>query len=241
MAVALSVVVPALNEEKNIRACLKSLSCQTVERERYELVVSDSFSSDNTVEIAKELADKVVEHPAKGAGAARNFGVKHSTAEKIAFIDADSVAKKTFVEGALELLDQYIAGTGPIESLEKDSWLVNAFYTWWSFQDWATTKLGFPIFPGFNIAVQKKYFWRSGGFGKRDYTCEDIDLGLKLRRLGRVGYNHKMVVLTSSRRVREGAYIPYILNAWNFVLFHKSRKWAEHRKPEEMLHKKMEK
>jgi glycosyltransferase involved in cell wall biosynthesis len=227
-----SIVVPALNEEKMIGKCLEALCNQSVDRDRYEIIVSDSYSVDKTVEIAEQYADKIVEEHSKGAGAARNFGVRHAKAEKIGFIDADSIAGPRWVEGIIESLDQGIASTGPIESIEKDSKGAEIFYKWWSFQSRLTIKLGFPIFPGFNIGVRKNEFWLAGGFGEHDYTCEDIDVGLKLRKLGRIIFNKKMVVRTSNRRVKSGGYISYILNAWNFVLFRKSRTWAEHRGPD---------
>ncbi|HIH26704.1 MAG TPA: glycosyltransferase, partial [Methanoregulaceae archaeon] len=48
----ISVVVPAYNEEQNIRACLESLERQTVSRDQYEVIVVDGGSKDRTREIA---------------------------------------------------------------------------------------------------------------------------------------------------------------------------------------------
>lgn len=50
----LTGIVPALNEEKNVEACLESFKeiCD-------EIIVVDSFSSDATVEIAKRYTDRV--------------------------------------------------------------------------------------------------------------------------------------------------------------------------------------
>ncbi len=50
----LTGIVPALNEEENLEACLESFKeiCD-------EIIVVDSFSSDATVEIAKRYTDRV--------------------------------------------------------------------------------------------------------------------------------------------------------------------------------------
>ena len=226
----ISIIVPALNEEKRIEACLESLEKQTVDRSRYEIILSDALSVDNTMKIAEKYTDKIVSAESLGAGYGRNYGARHATAEKVAFIDADSIAGKTFVEGAIEVLRNHVAATGPIESIEKDSTIAELFYKWWSFQDWASIKLGVPIFAGFNIAARKKEFFDAGGFGEQNYTCEDIDVAFKLKKMGKIGFSNKMVVATSNRRVKHPAYIiGYVLNAWNFFLFRKSRTWEQHR------------
>ena len=51
----LTGIVPALNEEKNLEACLESFKeiCD-------EVIVVDSFSSDATVEIAKRYTGEIL-------------------------------------------------------------------------------------------------------------------------------------------------------------------------------------
>ena len=50
-----SVIIPTLNEEGNIRVCLKSITSQRTKSD-YELIVCDGQSEDRTVEIAREYA-----------------------------------------------------------------------------------------------------------------------------------------------------------------------------------------
>ena len=54
-----SVIVPAFNEEKRIRPCLESIKAQRTGH-TFELIVSDSNSTDSTAAIAREYTDKVV-------------------------------------------------------------------------------------------------------------------------------------------------------------------------------------
>jgi glycosyltransferase involved in cell wall biosynthesis len=49
----LSVVIAVKNEEKNIRSCLSNVKSAD------EIIVVDNYSSDSTVNIAKEFTDKI--------------------------------------------------------------------------------------------------------------------------------------------------------------------------------------
>jgi len=66
----LSIIIPALNEEKYLPLLLKSLKSQNFNE--YEIIVVDAGSSDKTVDIAKEYGCKVVKGGVPGAG--RNRG-----------------------------------------------------------------------------------------------------------------------------------------------------------------------
>ena len=47
----ISVIIPARNESRNIRACIGSILAQEYPRELYEVIVVDDHSTDNTAEI----------------------------------------------------------------------------------------------------------------------------------------------------------------------------------------------
>jgi len=226
----ISVIVPTLNEEEFIEKCLNSLLDQTLPKKEYEIIVSDSSSTDATVEIAKSLADKVVVCERVSAGFGRNYGARYAKGDKLVFIDADTIACGTFLEGANEGLEKSIACTGPIRALEKNSLLLRAFYRWWSLQSRISVLLRYPIFPGFNFAVRKEAFEITGGFKTHDMTTEDIELSLRLRRYGKISFSEKMLVFTSTRRLKEIGLPSYVANAITFVLFKRCRSWKEHRK-----------
>ncbi|MCX8189926.1 MAG: glycosyltransferase [Candidatus Diapherotrites archaeon] len=226
----ISVIVPTLNEEKFIEKTLLALKDQTMPKNEYEIIVSDSSSSDSTVEIAKSLADKVVVCERISAGYGRNFGAKHAKGSKLAFVDADTIVSPSYIEGVKEALDKGIAATGPMRALEKDSLKIRAFYRWWSLQSRISILTKKPIFPGFNFAVTKKAFEDAGGFRPDPITNEDIDLSFKLAKKGRLVFSKKMLVYTSTRRLKEISIPQYVMNAVDFALFNRSRHWKEHRK-----------
>ncbi len=226
--IILSVIIPTLNEQDWIKKCVSALEHQTVPREKYEIIVVDSTSKDNTLKIAKKIADRVEICERKGAGNGRNVGAKCAKGKYVAFVDADTIVSKTWVEGVIEGLDEGVGVLGPFETIEKDSLKIELFFKWWNLQDRLSTFLGAPTFPGFSMGVRKKEFEKLGGF--RHITAEDLELGLRLGKKGKVVFNKKMRVKTSNRRLKEIPIIPYIWNGLNFVIFGKSWGWEKHRK-----------
>ncbi len=82
-----SVIIPTLNEEKNIRACIQSVRDAGVD---VEIFVVDGGSTDETVAIA--LSEKVtVLHSHQGRGSQLNRGAAIANAEILIFLHADTV------------------------------------------------------------------------------------------------------------------------------------------------------
>ncbi len=79
----LSAIVVCFNEEQNIGACLESLSwCD-------EIVVVDSFSTDRTVEIARQYTDRIIQRPWPGYREQKAFAHSQATLEWVLLVDAD--------------------------------------------------------------------------------------------------------------------------------------------------------
>ncbi len=85
----ISIVIPTLNEEGNIRDMLDGVS-KALQREgrRYELIVVDGHSTDRTVEIAQESNAKVI-YENVGKGNALAIGLKAAKGDVIISMDAD--------------------------------------------------------------------------------------------------------------------------------------------------------
>jgi glycosyltransferase involved in cell wall biosynthesis len=81
-----AVVVITLDEEAHIRRCLESVAWAD------EMIVVDAESRDKTVQIARELTDRVISRPWPGFAAQKNFGLEQSTADWILSLDADEEA-----------------------------------------------------------------------------------------------------------------------------------------------------
>ena len=88
----ISVIIPVYNAEKTIRRCLESI--MSSEYEEYEVILIDDGSTDNSVSIISEFANrnrriKIFTQPNSGPSAARNKGLTLAEGEIIAFVDSD--------------------------------------------------------------------------------------------------------------------------------------------------------
>jgi glycosyltransferase involved in cell wall biosynthesis len=89
-----SLIITTYNEEKYIAGAIESAWKQTLERDRYEIVVVDDGGVDNTDKIVQDLKSKglnfrYLKKKNGGTASARNFGVANSTGEYISFLDGD--------------------------------------------------------------------------------------------------------------------------------------------------------
>lgn len=94
----LSICMIVKNEEKNIDRCLKSLK-PLVENNLAEIIIVDTGSTDNTVEIAKKYTEKVYFHPWRDSfSEARNWSISLATGEYVFIVDGDDEIKESEIE-----------------------------------------------------------------------------------------------------------------------------------------------
>ncbi len=79
----LSVLLPVYNEEKNIKACLESVNWAD------EILVVDSYSSDRTLEIARDFGARILQHEYINSAKQKNWTIPQCTFEWVLQIDAD--------------------------------------------------------------------------------------------------------------------------------------------------------
>lgn len=97
-----SVVVPIYNVEKYIKKCLDSLVNQTLQE--IQIILVNDGSTDESGNIAKEYASKYtnkiiyLEKENGGLSDARNFGMRYTEGEYIAFLDSDDYVENTMYE-----------------------------------------------------------------------------------------------------------------------------------------------
>jgi len=105
METEISVVMPCLNEELTIGACIEK--CKNVFRERNisgEIIVSDNGSTDKSVGIATSLGARVVHQPIKGYGSAYRKGIQSAKGKYIVMGDSDNTYDFSEIERFIEPL-----------------------------------------------------------------------------------------------------------------------------------------
>lgn len=107
-----SVIIPVYNGEKYLRQCLDSVVNQTLQD--IEIICVDDGSTDSSVRIIKEYAARdsrvrLIRQKNRGAGAARNQGLREAAGEYLSFLDSDDFFELTMLEKAAACADSYQA------------------------------------------------------------------------------------------------------------------------------------
>lgn len=187
----LSVVVPAYRCRHQLRATLPALLSSTLPRTDWELIVADDGSPDDTGEVARRFADRVVRtgDAPRGPAYARNCGAQEARADIVLFVDADVIVRPDvlekvlthFTEGALTAVfgcyDADPAAPGVVSQYRN---LLHRYVHIEGAGEAATFWAGLG-------AVRRGAFMAAGGFHAARYPrpqIEDIDLGYRLRDAG---------------------------------------------------------
>lgn len=108
--VPVSVCIIAKNEEKHIEECLKRLKPYG-----FEIIVTDTGSTDNTKQIAKKYADKVLDFEwIDDFSAARNFCASHATNKWILALDCDEYVNHIDVQLLRMYMQKFTKLTGAL-------------------------------------------------------------------------------------------------------------------------------
>jgi hypothetical protein len=210
-ALDVSVIIPTWNEEKYLPKCLRSLTNQAKSKPS-EVIVVDGGSTDRTVEIAEKYADRVLVERNKPVGAARNIGAKHASGNILAFIDADTIASKNWIEEiehTLRTNPRAVGVTGPTRPYEGSRLDRLAYHVATGWVQRLSLRLGLPHVAGFNCAYRKNEFWEAEGFDEYRQLSEDITLSLRIRHQGPILFDPEMLAYTSLRRIKNYGY-PYL-------------------------------
>lgn len=103
-----SVVIPLYNKEDCVLKTLNSVLCQTYHD--FEIIMVDDGSTDNSLITVSSINDdrmRVFSKPNGGPSSARNFGIKESKGDYIAFIDADDLWSPDFLFEMKRLISDY--------------------------------------------------------------------------------------------------------------------------------------
>ena len=89
---SVSVVIPTLNSQRTLDACLASIRIQDYPQNKIEILIVDGGSSDQTRDIALAHAGRFIEGGYRGNQEARkSVGLFESKGEFIAYIDSDNL------------------------------------------------------------------------------------------------------------------------------------------------------
>lgn len=191
----ISIIIPVLNEEKNIARLITHLKDRSAGYVT-EIIVADGGSTDRTVEIAREMGVTTIKCENKGRGVQMNEGAAIANGNVFYFLHADT----TTPDGYDQLIIQAHksgckAGCFRLR-FDDDHWALRA-YSWFTRFDTTLVRFGDQ-----SLFVGKELFEKLGGFDESLMVMEDQEIIRRVKKRTPFKVIDKYVV-TSSRKYRE--------------------------------------
>jgi glycosyltransferase involved in cell wall biosynthesis len=204
----ISVVVTAYNEEEYLPKCLEAIVNQNFPKEEYELILVDNNSTDKTAEIAKSFGARVIKEEKQGNTFAISRGMKSAKGQLIALTDSDTRVSPDWLLAIKEIFkdEKIVAATGTADmdtTSKLFNWLSGDVYEGFVKFNFL---IGKPHITGFNLVVRRSAFEKVGGVDEKFTMSSDIDLGLRLGKIGKVVFSSKLKAVTSFRRWEESPF-----------------------------------
>lgn len=177
----ISVILPVRNEERNILNCLRSILSQNFPLERFEVLIINDYSTDNTLSVVEKfingskgvnisLINKENEKPGKKATIA--LGIERSKGDIIITTDADCIMGENWLSSifaAFKLSDPDMV-IGPVGIIQSGG----VFNNLQSLENLSltgvtggTAALNNPVMAsGANLAFKKSAYLEAGGYQK---------------------------------------------------------------------------
>ena len=193
----ISVIVPALNEERSIARTLDSILLL----QPHEIIVVDGGSTDCTVAICGQLGIRMLSS-ARGRARQMNLGARHATGDALLFLHADTKLPGSALDDICRALaDPQVVGGRFDVRLEGKHWMLKLIGTMISLR----SRLSGVATGDQAIFLRREVFVRLGGYPDLP-LMEDIALSRVLKRSGRVACLRSRVVTSARRWEAEGIW-----------------------------------
>ncbi len=202
----LTVIIPALNEERFLKNCLESLG--NIDPE--EVIVVDGGSQDRTVEIAKSLGARVVSSE-RGRGKQLSLGASLARGEYLLFLHADCRFVSP-VDLKEDLKKGLAWGFFPIR-YEPSTIELKILSSWINFR----SKFFALPFGDQGLVVNKVLYQQVGGFKPFPFL-EDVDLVLRLRKRAKPKVFSESILVSSRKLKPHIPLYPTLHSLRNFTI-----------------------
>src|SRR3989344_1246136 len=205
-----SLIIPVLNEEKSIKNTVDSLLNLNYPKNKFEVIIVDDGSTDNTKEIVGSYKDKRVrlilnEHKGIGKASALNNGILNAKGEIVGCVDADCYVNtdslmnmvghfKSDEVGAVITSVKVLNPRSFFEKMQRIEYILTSFIR--RLMSYVGT---LQVTPGALSLYKKKVIKKIGYFDENNLT-EDYEIALRLIN------NRYKVVMESS--IDTHTYVP---------------------------------
>jgi cellulose synthase/poly-beta-1,6-N-acetylglucosamine synthase-like glycosyltransferase len=205
-----SIMIPAKNEEKVLGRLLDRLVNLEYDKSKYEVIVLEDGSTDNTYNVCKKYEDMYdiircikleKSQVPNGKSRALNVGLKLAKYEIIGIFDADSVPKLDILSYASATFsdDNVVAVQGKLVPINVRESIITRFASleelFHEYSIAGRSRLGlFVPLEGTCTFIRKSTLEELGGWNEYTLT-EDLDLSLKITSMGyKIVYNPSMIM-----------------------------------------------
>lgn len=176
--ILVSVVVCTLNRAQLLQKCLESLADQDISVRRYEVIIVDNGSTDDTGEVINRFLCnyghfRCMKEEQPGLSFARNRGWREAYGHYVAYIDDDARACPDWISSIVEYVGRHPdAGVfgGPYEGfylVPRPEWFPPEYGCLDLGDQERPIALGSEWITGSNMVIKKELFHRYGGFDVR--------------------------------------------------------------------------
>jgi glycosyltransferase involved in cell wall biosynthesis len=237
----ISIIIPALNEEKLIFQMLNQFDSGFKEKYNLEIIVSDGGSKDSTLQIVDGLADKVLIHKEKykqNISRGRNQGALNSLGDVLIFLNADTLISDVnmFFEKIFGFFknDKIVAIACPVKVFKNEEIFIDKIFHF-SYNNYVRflNKFFMGMGRGECHIIKRDAFLKAGCYNEELYAGEDFDLYKRLKKLGKIVFLKDVNIYESPRRYRKFGYLrvfwDWTRNSVWITLFKKSisKDWEE--------------
>lgn len=203
---SLSVIIPALNEERFIGDTLRKLAeavrhLQSSHPRPVQVIVVDNASEDQTAMVARGLGAIVLPEPIRNIARARNTGARMAGGEVLFFLDADTLVPPSVLSRVATVMsDPFCFGGGvDVQHLPSRA-SVRLYLGFWR----VVGRLG-GMAQGAAQFWRREEFFQHGGYDETIYMGEDVDFYWRMKRAARkqgrkISYISDVQVVPSPRR-----------------------------------------
>ncbi|MFH1248705.1 MAG: glycosyltransferase family 2 protein [archaeon] len=227
-----SFIVPVFNEKDEIKRTISSMLSIDYPKDKFEIIIVDDGSSDDTYQEIKKMESKIVRVFTKdngGCASALNFGIRKARGKIIARFDADTILSKDSLKKTIGYFEnpKVIAVTSSLNVRNHVGFLQRI--QWAEYLFGITLRKIFDlnnaihVIPGPLSVYRAEFFEKHGGFDEGNIT-EDTEMAMRIQSYGyeirnSISANVYTNVPTKfgqllKQRIRW--YTGFIYNAWNY-------------------------
>ncbi len=222
---ALSVVIPTYNRRAILRKTLLALMSQTLAPEKFEVIVVDDGSADDTVSMVGQLNPafglRILAAKHAGANAARNLGIQAAQGNVILITGDDMIPEPSFLEAHATFHERHPS--------EMDAML--GFIDWspeitvtpfmkfivspeggqqFSFHEVRDGKADFRLFYTSNLSLKRDLLFKQAVLFDPDFTYpayDDVELGYRLSAQGLQLHYNAMAVTSHHHEITLAGFV----------------------------------